>query len=158
MRYAERLAGEAAEQAAKADEWLLPSEPGGLEAEGMERTWQLQQARRLHRAPAAALASVACVPLDGVWRAAAARKPQAAGCSSRKSGDVHRARSAQRGGPLKWGSRRPCSTRAQAALVCKGKEAQTCYTVGEGQAVTGSTGGAGGACARSGGGRGAQGV
>ncbi len=65
MRYAERLAGEAAEQAAKADEWLLPSEPGGLEAEGMERTWQLQQARRLRRAPAAALASVACVPLDG---------------------------------------------------------------------------------------------
>lgn len=43
MRYAERLAGEAAEQAAKADEWLLPSEPGGLEAEGMERTWRFSQ-------------------------------------------------------------------------------------------------------------------
>ncbi len=45
MRYSERLADEAAYTAAKADEWLLPSEPGELEVEGMERTWQIQQAR-----------------------------------------------------------------------------------------------------------------
>ena len=45
MRYSERLASEAAHAAAKTDEWLLPSEPGALEVEGMERTWQIQQAR-----------------------------------------------------------------------------------------------------------------
>ena len=49
MRYSERLASEAAHLAAKTDEWLLPSEPGALEVEGMERTWQIQQARTLRR-------------------------------------------------------------------------------------------------------------
>ena len=46
-RHAERLATEAAEKAARAEEWLLPSEPGTLEAEGMERTWRFKQARFL---------------------------------------------------------------------------------------------------------------
>lgn len=45
MRYSERLADEAAYTAAKAEKWLLPSEPGELEVESMERTWQIQQAR-----------------------------------------------------------------------------------------------------------------
>ncbi|KAK9841569.1 hypothetical protein WJX74_008074 [Apatococcus lobatus] len=43
LRYQERLANEAAELAAKADDWLLPSTAGGLEAEGMERTWRFKQ-------------------------------------------------------------------------------------------------------------------
>ena len=51
MRYSERLASEAAHLAAKTDEWLLPSEPGMLEVEGMERTWQIQQARLLAPQP-----------------------------------------------------------------------------------------------------------
>lgn len=51
MRYSERLASEAAHLAAKTDEWLLPSEPGALEVEGMERTWQIQQARRPAQQP-----------------------------------------------------------------------------------------------------------
>ncbi|KAK9822240.1 hypothetical protein WJX81_004686 [Elliptochloris bilobata] len=50
MRYSERLASEAAHMAAKTDEWLLPSEPGALEVEGMERTWQIQQAALVREA------------------------------------------------------------------------------------------------------------
>ena len=34
---------EATASAAQADEWLLPAEAGGLEAEGMERTWRFKQ-------------------------------------------------------------------------------------------------------------------
>ncbi|KAL4457883.1 hypothetical protein ABPG75_012748 [Micractinium tetrahymenae] len=44
LRYTERLVGEAQAAAAKVDEWLLPAEPGELEAEGMERTWRFSQA------------------------------------------------------------------------------------------------------------------
>ncbi|KAK9868056.1 hypothetical protein WJX84_006070 [Apatococcus fuscideae] len=43
LRYQERLANEAAELAAKADEWLLPGLAGALEADGMERTWRFKQ-------------------------------------------------------------------------------------------------------------------
>ena len=43
LRYSEKLVGEAAADAAQADEWLLPSEAGALEAEGMERTWRFSQ-------------------------------------------------------------------------------------------------------------------
>lgn len=43
LRYTERLIGEAQASAAAVDEWLLPSEAGGLEAEGMERTWRFKQ-------------------------------------------------------------------------------------------------------------------
>ena len=43
LRYSEKLVGEAAAEAAQADEWLLPSEAGTLEAEGMERTWRFSQ-------------------------------------------------------------------------------------------------------------------
>ena len=43
LRYSEKLAAEAAQKAAKAEEWLLPSEAGGLEAEGLERTWRFSQ-------------------------------------------------------------------------------------------------------------------
>ena len=43
LRHSEKLAAEAAQKAAKAEEWLLPSEAGGLEAEGLERTWRFSQ-------------------------------------------------------------------------------------------------------------------
>eukprot|EP00887_Chlorella_sp_A99_P001363 scaffold8.g1363.t1 len=43
LRYTERLIGEAQAEAARVDEWLLPSEAGLLEAEGMERTWRFKQ-------------------------------------------------------------------------------------------------------------------
>ena len=43
LRHSEKLAAEAAAQAAKAEEWLLPNEAGGLEAEGLERTWRFSQ-------------------------------------------------------------------------------------------------------------------
>ena len=43
LQHVERLAQEAAEAAARAEEWLLPAEAGGLEAEGMEQTWRFQQ-------------------------------------------------------------------------------------------------------------------
>ena len=44
LRYTERVVSEAQQAAAKVDEWLLPAEPGELEAEGMERTWRFSQA------------------------------------------------------------------------------------------------------------------
>ena len=43
LRYTERLIGDAQAAAAQVEEWLLPSEPGLLEAEGMERTWRFKQ-------------------------------------------------------------------------------------------------------------------
>ena len=43
LRYSEKLVREATTSAAHADEWLLPAEAGGLEAEGMERTWRFKQ-------------------------------------------------------------------------------------------------------------------
>lgn len=43
MRYTEGIVRNAQAQAAKVNEWLLPEEPGSLEAEGMERTWRFQQ-------------------------------------------------------------------------------------------------------------------
>ena len=43
LQYGERLASEAAVAAARADEWLLPHDTGGIEVEGMERTYQLKQ-------------------------------------------------------------------------------------------------------------------
>ena len=43
LRYSEKLVREATASAAQADEWLLPAEAGGLEAEGMERTWRFKQ-------------------------------------------------------------------------------------------------------------------
>ena len=49
LRYSEKLAAEAAQKAAKAEEWLLPNEAGVLEAEGLERTWRFSQVRLHHR-------------------------------------------------------------------------------------------------------------
>ena len=46
LRYSEKLAAEAAQKAAKAEEWLLPSNAGGLEAEGLERTWRFSQVQQ----------------------------------------------------------------------------------------------------------------
>lgn len=43
LQYGERLAAEATLAAARADEWLLPQEAGGIEVEGMERTYQISQ-------------------------------------------------------------------------------------------------------------------
>ena len=43
LQYGERLASEATVAAARADEWLLPHGAGGIEVEGMERTYQLSQ-------------------------------------------------------------------------------------------------------------------
>ena len=43
LRASEKLAADAAAQAAQAEAWLLPNEAGGLEAEGLERTWRFSQ-------------------------------------------------------------------------------------------------------------------
>lgn len=43
LQYGERLASEAATAAARVDEWLLPHDAGGIEVEGMERTYQVSQ-------------------------------------------------------------------------------------------------------------------
>ena len=43
LRHSEKLAAEAAYNAAKAEQWLLPEEGGTLEAEGLERTWRFSQ-------------------------------------------------------------------------------------------------------------------
>ena len=43
LRHSEALAQRAQQAAAKAEQWLLPSEAGGLEAEGLERTWRFSQ-------------------------------------------------------------------------------------------------------------------
>ena len=45
LRYSEKLAAEAAQKATKAEEWLLPSEAGLLEAEGLERSWRFSQVK-----------------------------------------------------------------------------------------------------------------
>lgn len=71
LRYSEKLAGEAAAEAAQADEWLLPAEAGVMEAEGLERTWRFSQdaimqgahpscSPRKWDAPGAAFMKVAC--------------------------------------------------------------------------------------------------
>ncbi|KAJ1435835.1 putative U3 small nucleolar RNA-associated protein [Sesbania bispinosa] len=39
----EGLYGESAKAAAKAEKWLMPSEGGYLEAEGLEKTWRIKQ-------------------------------------------------------------------------------------------------------------------
>ncbi|KAG1331430.1 U-box domain-containing protein 72 [Cocos nucifera] len=39
----EKLYGQSAKAAAKAEKWLLPSEEGYLEAEGLEKTWHIKQ-------------------------------------------------------------------------------------------------------------------
>ena len=70
MRYSERLASEAAHAAAKTDEWLLPSEPGALEVEGMERTWQIQQARLPAPPPVSGHSLVIDIQLNE-WKCAA---------------------------------------------------------------------------------------
>lgn len=44
VRYAESLADQAVTDAALHEKWLLPSTPGMIEAEGMERTYRFQQA------------------------------------------------------------------------------------------------------------------
>ena len=44
VRYAETLADQAATDAALHEKRLLPSTPGAVEAEGMERTYRFQQA------------------------------------------------------------------------------------------------------------------
>ena len=43
VRYAEALADQAATGAALHEKWLLPSTPGVMEAEGMERTYRFKQ-------------------------------------------------------------------------------------------------------------------
>ena len=43
LRHSEALAQRAQQAAAKAEQWLLPDEAGGLEAEGLERTWRFSQ-------------------------------------------------------------------------------------------------------------------
>ena len=43
LQYTEALSTKAALQAAKAEEWLLPSEVGALETEGMEKSYRLSQ-------------------------------------------------------------------------------------------------------------------
>lgn len=43
MQYTHKLTSDAAYLAAKTDEWLLPSDSGALEAEGMERTYRFKQ-------------------------------------------------------------------------------------------------------------------
>ena len=43
LQHNEALSKQAAQQAAKAEEWLLPSEAGALETEGMERSYRLSQ-------------------------------------------------------------------------------------------------------------------
>ena len=43
VRYAETLADDAATNAALHEKWLLPSAPGAVEAEGMERTYRFSQ-------------------------------------------------------------------------------------------------------------------
>ena len=43
VRYAETLADDAATNAALHEKWLLPSAPGAIEAEGMERTYRFSQ-------------------------------------------------------------------------------------------------------------------
>ena len=43
LQYNEKLAMDATVSAARVDEWLLPDEPGGIETEGMERTYHYTQ-------------------------------------------------------------------------------------------------------------------
>lgn len=43
LQYNERLAKDAAQSAAKVDDYLLTEDAGVLEAEGMERTWRFAQ-------------------------------------------------------------------------------------------------------------------
>lgn len=58
LRYTEGVVRDAQSQAAKVDEWLLPNEAGGLEAEGMERTWRFQQQAIVKAAEAGAARKV----------------------------------------------------------------------------------------------------
>ena len=43
LQYSDKLVKDAAVSAAKVDEWLLPEEAGGIETEGMERTYHYSQ-------------------------------------------------------------------------------------------------------------------
>jgi hypothetical protein len=58
LRYTEGVVREAQAAAAKVGEWLLPSEAGALEAEGLERTWRFQQAEIAAAAEAGAARKV----------------------------------------------------------------------------------------------------
>ena len=51
LEHTETLAEEAASGAAAAYQWLMPAAAGGLEAEGMERTWRFSQAAIVQGAP-----------------------------------------------------------------------------------------------------------
>lgn len=66
LQYNEQLSKQAAVQAAKADEWLLPSEAGALETEGMERSYRLSQVLWAHHLNMHDVhhASVACTTAD----------------------------------------------------------------------------------------------
>ncbi|WOL18091.1 putative U3 small nucleolar RNA-associated protein 7 [Canna indica] len=44
----EKLHGQSAKAAAKAEKWLMPSEEGYLEPEGLEKTWMIKQESILH--------------------------------------------------------------------------------------------------------------
>ncbi|WVY97686.1 hypothetical protein V8G54_029837 [Vigna mungo] len=44
----EKLYGKSAQAAAKAEKWLMPSEGGYLEAEGLEKTWRIKQETIAH--------------------------------------------------------------------------------------------------------------
>ncbi|XP_077252595.1 transducin/WD40 repeat-like superfamily protein [Tasmannia lanceolata] len=43
LAFREELYGQSAKAAAKAEKWLMPSEEGYLEAEGLEKTWRIKQ-------------------------------------------------------------------------------------------------------------------
>eukprot|EP00891_Asterochloris_glomerata_P003549 jgi/Astpho2/3549/fgenesh1_pm.00057_%23_8_t len=66
LQHVERLAQEAAEAAARAEEWLLPAEAGGLEAEGMEQTWRFQQEALVQEAEAGAARKAFDLRLEGL--------------------------------------------------------------------------------------------
>ena len=70
LRHSEALAQRAQHAAAKAEQWLLPNEAGGLEAEGLERTWRFSQV-------APELMRVGCMPLCALSAACTPKKTMA---------------------------------------------------------------------------------
>lgn len=64
LQHNEQLVQQAAQQAAKAEEWLLPSEPGTLETEGTERSYRLSQAAIAKEAAVGASRKVFDLALD----------------------------------------------------------------------------------------------
>ncbi|CAG9463140.1 unnamed protein product [Pedinophyceae sp. YPF-701] len=75
LKYKERVYREAAHQAAKVEQWLLPSDAGSLEAEGVERTYQFKQRDIVPEvgAGAAKLALDISLPQLGPYRCAFTR-------------------------------------------------------------------------------------